>query len=91
MAHEFQMVPPHVTIDGHIREQQFDVCKRYEFTEVVIKTKWETINMTYFDIADMVRRGWSYVGSSVKDGRHKYMFRRPTIDQKAGIPLALVD
>lgn len=81
MAHEFQMVPPHINIDPHIRNHQFDCFQRYVFTEVLIKTKWETKNMTYFDIADMVRRGWSYVGSSVEcsngNGEHTYVFRRP--------------
>ena len=76
MAHEFQMVLPHINEEPHIRDPQFDCFKRYTFTEPVIKTKWETNNMTYLEIADMARQGWSYVGSRVKDGEHKYVFRR---------------
>lgn len=77
MAHEFNMVAPHIVIDPHIRTAQLDCEGRYEFQTYGIRNKWQSRTMTQYEVANMMREEWSYMGSRVNNGEHQYVFRKP--------------
>lgn len=73
MRHEFYMVLPHLERDAVVRCEHFDTSQQYDFH---FRPAGE---VTQEEIANMVQKNWTYLGSRVvvgPDARHEYGFRK---------------